>query len=70
MSVLHTLISSRAMALAELYQDTPTWPTRTTFTDSDITVGQQSLTSLAAERGTRALTLDRGHGVGSVMPLP
>lgn len=52
MSVLHTLISSRAMALAELYQDTPTWPTGTTFTDRDITFGQQSLTSLAAERGT------------------
>ena len=52
MSVLHTLISTKAMALAELYQDTPDWPAGTTFTDSDITVGQQSLTSLAAERGT------------------
>lgn len=37
MSVMHTLISSRAMALAELYQDTPTWPAGTTFTDNDIT---------------------------------
>lgn len=52
MSVLHTLISSRAMALGEVYQDTPTWPAGSLFTDGDITVGHKSLTGLAAERGT------------------
>lgn len=52
MTILHTLITSRATALGELYQDTPTWPVGTTLTDGDITVGDRSLTRLAAERGT------------------
>lgn len=52
MSILHTLITYRAMALSALYQDTPLWPEGTTFTDADIWCGPQSLTVLAAERGT------------------
>lgn len=52
MSVLHTLISSRAMALGGLYQETLAWPAETAFTDVDITVSRQALTLLASERGT------------------
>lgn len=52
MSIMHTLISSRAMALAALYEDHPPWPTDTAFTDLDITIGAQSLTALTAQRGT------------------
>lgn len=51
MSITHTLISSRTMALAALYEDCPPWPADTAFTDRDITIGTQSLTTLAAQRG-------------------
>lgn len=57
MSIMHTLISSRAMALAALYEDCPAWAEDTAFTDHDIRVGAQSLTALAAERGTPCLLI-------------
>jgi hypothetical protein len=52
MSIMHTLISSRAMALAALYEDCPPWPADTAFAGRDISIGAQSLTALAAQRGT------------------
>lgn len=52
MSLIHTLISSRAMALASLHEDAPTWPADTAFTDRDISIGAQSLTALALEHGS------------------
>lgn len=57
MSIMHTLISSRAMALAALYEDCPPWPADTTFSARDITIGTQSLTALAAQRGTSCLLI-------------
>ncbi|AMG82296.1 MAG: hypothetical protein U1E32_02370 [Rhodoglobus sp.] len=57
MSIMHTLISSRAMALAALYEDCPPWPADTTFADRDISIGAQSLSTLAAQRGTPCLLI-------------
>lgn len=57
MSIMHTLISSRAMALAALHEDCPPWPADTTFAAHDITIGAQSLTALAAQRGTPCLLI-------------
>ena len=57
MSIMHTLISSRAMALAALYEDCPPWPADTAFADRDISIGAQSLTALAAQRGTPCLLI-------------
>ena len=57
MSIMHTLISSRAMALAALYEDCPPWPADTTFAARGISIGAQSLTALAAERGTPCLLI-------------
>lgn len=57
MSIMHTLISSRAMALAALYEDCPPWPAGTAFAARDISIGAQSLTALAAQRGTPCLLI-------------
>ncbi|WP_460477998.1 hypothetical protein [Brachybacterium huguangmaarense] len=54
---MHTLISSRAMALAALYEDCPPWPAGTAFAARDISIGTQSLTALAAQRGTPCLLI-------------
>lgn len=57
MSITHSLISSRTMALAALYQEPRLWPAETTFTDNDIAIGHQSLGALVEERGTPCLMI-------------
>ncbi|WP_433673704.1 hypothetical protein [Microbacterium gorillae] len=57
MSITHSLISSRTMALAALYQEPRLWPAETTFTDHDIVIGHQSLCALVEERGAPCLMI-------------
>lgn len=63
MSILHTLISSKAMALGALFQDSPLWPRDTTLAVHDISVGRQSLISLASERGTPCVLIAPSGGL-------
>lgn len=67
MSLIHSITSTRAMALNLLTEDVEhVWPNGTRFSHHDITIGRQSLTETAQNRGTPSVLvtpLERPHSV-------